>query len=120
VFIASPDATPSLEPIPIPLWVPASPLPLIAFPPPLTLGPYPEEIDPVPMYLAEDLPPLPPTPSSIAFNIPIGPEPGVSPGPEWVHNISKNGIKYEMFIPDGDDGITLATFLRVNPNDRDA
>jgi hypothetical protein len=107
VFIASPDVTPSPEPLPIHPRHGETPTP-----PPL------ESPSPLPRYIRDDTPPAPPSPLIAEVN-PVGPQPGVSPGPDWFPNILGDGIAFLLTVPDGDEGTTMATYVRINNNDSD-
>src|SRR6266699_3079477 len=68
------------------------------------------------MYKQDTMLPPPPSPL-IAEHIPPGPQPGVIPGPDWHPNIVTDGVIHQMLIPDGNDAITIALFLRVDLSD---
>jgi hypothetical protein len=105
VFIASPDATPSSEPLPIhprhgeTLTPPPSP-----------------SASPLPIYVRDDTPPPPPSPSVAEVN-PPGQQPGVTPGPGWYPNVNGDGITFIMMVSDGDEGMTVATYIRIDNNE---
>jgi hypothetical protein len=100
----------------LPLLTPASP-PRIRTPSP----------DPLPLYTRDDTPPPPPSPPlegptlrpspTLVEELPAGIQPGVLPGLDWHHNILEDGIAVRMQIPDGDDAVTIAPFVNIQPND---
>ena len=102
LVIASPATTP--EPVPIPPRHGETPTP----------PPSPSAI-PLPLYTRDDTPPPPPSPSVIE-DVPLGPQIGVSPGEGWYPNITEDRVVLNTPIPDGDDGATLANFVRISTN----
>jgi hypothetical protein len=100
----------------LPLLTPASP-PRIRTPSP----------DPLPLYTRDNTPPPPPSPiveeptpmpsPTVVGDFPPGVQPGVLPGLDWHYNIVDDGIAVRMEIPDGDDAITIAPFVNIQPND---
>jgi hypothetical protein len=107
VFIALPDATPSPEPLPVHPRHGETPTP-----------PPSESASPLPLYIRDDTPLAPPSPLVAEIN-PAGPQPGVSLGPDWFPNVLGDGIAFLLTVPDGDEGMTMATYVRINNNDGD-
>lgn len=61
------------------------------------------------------MPPPPPSPLITEVQ-PAGPQPGVQPKEDWYPNLCENGIAFRMTVPDGDKGLTLATYVCIDLN----
>ena len=99
----------SPDPIPIP---PCDP-------PALVLRTISQSPSPLPIYVQDDTPPAPPTPSSGYEDLPGAPQIRQRPGDDWYCNRDREGIMFMALIPDGDDGQQVAPFIRITTNEGD-
>ena len=99
----------SPEPIPIP---PRDP-------PTVVLRTVSRTPSPLPVYVRDNTPPPPPTPSSGYEDLPGAPQVGERPGEDWYCNHDGNGIMFMALIPDGNDGQQVAPFIRITTNEGD-
>ena len=101
---------------------PLSPEPILVPPcgvPIIVMQTIPRSSSLLPIYIRNETPPPPPTPSSGYEDLPGAPQIRERPGDDWHHNHDGEGIMFAVLIPNGDEGQQIAPFIHIITNEGD-